>query len=49
MGEKNKEYIDVIIRNAKRLNRLSEDILDTTRIEAKTLNLNKRVLVLSRL
>jgi two-component system, OmpR family, sensor histidine kinase VicK len=42
VGEKNKEYIDVIIRNAKRLERLSEDILDTTRIEAKTLNLNKQ-------
>ncbi len=32
VGEKNKEYIDVIIRNARRLKRLSEDILDTTRI-----------------
>ncbi|MGN6614304.1 MAG: sensor histidine kinase, partial [Candidatus Nitrosocosmicus sp.] len=41
-GKKNKEYIDVIIRNAKRLKRLSEDILDTTRIEAKTLNLKKQ-------
>ena len=41
-GKKNKEYIDVIIRNAKRLKRLSEDILDTTRIESKTLNLKKQ-------
>jgi two-component system, OmpR family, sensor histidine kinase VicK len=41
-GGKNKEYIDVIIRNAKRLKRLSEDILDTTRIESKTLNLKKQ-------
>jgi two-component system sensor histidine kinase VicK len=41
-GKKNKKYIDVIIRNAKRLKRLSEDILDTTRIEAKTLNLKKQ-------
>ena len=41
-GEKNKEYIDVIIRNARRLKRLSEDILDTTRIESKTLNLKKQ-------
>ncbi|HXT84264.1 MAG TPA: hypothetical protein VN704_08030 [Verrucomicrobiae bacterium] len=40
--EKNKEYIDVIIRNARRLKRLSEDILDTTRIESKTLNLYKQ-------
>jgi two-component system sensor histidine kinase VicK len=39
---KNKEYIDVIIRNARRLKRLSEDILDTTRIESKTLNLKKQ-------
>jgi signal transduction histidine kinase len=42
VGKKNKEYIDVIIRNAKRLKRLSEDILDTTRIESKTLNLKKQ-------
>jgi len=41
-GKKNKEYIDVIIRNAKKLKRLSEDILDTTRIESKTLNLKKQ-------
>ena len=41
-SEKNKEYIDVIIRNARRLKRLSEDILDTTRIESKTLNLKKQ-------
>ena len=41
-GKKNKEYINVIIRNAKRLKRLSEDILDTTRIESKTLNLKKQ-------
>src|SRR6476660_1131474 len=41
-GKKNKEYIDVIIRNARRLKRLSEDILDTNRIEGKTLNLNKQ-------
>ena len=41
-SKKNKEYIDVIIRNARKLKSLSEDILDTTRIEAKTLNLNKQ-------
>src|SRR6185503_16983591 len=41
-SKKNKEYINVIIRNAKRLKRLSEDILDTTRIESKTLNLKKQ-------
>ena len=42
VGKENQEYLDVIIRNARRLKRLSEDILDTTRIEAKTLNLNKQ-------
>jgi signal transduction histidine kinase len=31
----------VIIRNAKRLQRLTEDILDVTRIESKLLDLNK--------
>jgi signal transduction histidine kinase len=41
-GKKNKKYIEVIIRNAKRLKRLSEDILYTTRIESKTLNLNNQ-------
>jgi signal transduction histidine kinase len=35
------EYLDVIIRNAKRLQRLTEDILDITRIESKSLDLKK--------
>jgi two-component system sensor histidine kinase VicK len=39
-GEK-AEYLDVIIRNAKRLQRLTEDILDITRIESKSLDLKK--------
>ena len=39
-GEK-AEYLDVTIRNAKRLQRLTEDILDVTRIESKLLDLNK--------
>ena len=38
---KQRELLDVIIRNAKRLQRLSEDILDVTRIESQTLILNK--------
>jgi signal transduction histidine kinase len=38
---KQRELLDVVIRNAKRLQRLSEDILDVTRIESKTLILNK--------
>ena len=35
------ELLDVTIRNAKRLQRLTEDILDVTKIESKSLNLNK--------
>jgi len=36
-----KELIDVVIRNAKRLQQLSEDILDVTRIESQSLQLKK--------
>jgi two-component system, OmpR family, sensor histidine kinase VicK len=35
------EYLDAIIRNAKRLQRLTEDILDISRIESKSLDLKK--------
>ncbi|MFZ0897639.1 MAG: histidine kinase dimerization/phospho-acceptor domain-containing protein [Candidatus Nitrosopolaris sp.] len=35
------EPLNVIIRNAKRLQQLSEAVLDTTKIESKTLRLNK--------
>ncbi len=41
-----KEMIDIIARNARRLQRLTEDILDITRIEGKTLKLNKESFVL---
>ena len=34
-------YLDMIIRNAKRLQRLTEDILDISRIESKSLDLKK--------
>ena len=34
------ELLDVTIRNAKRLQRLTEDILDVTKIESHSLNLN---------
>ncbi|MGH9953538.1 MAG: sensor histidine kinase, partial [Nitrososphaeraceae archaeon] len=44
---KQKEMIDIIARNAKRLQRLTEDILDVTRIEGMTLNLNKESFVLA--
>jgi len=42
-----KEYLDVIIRNAKRLQRLSEDILDITKIESKSLGLKIELFNLS--
>jgi signal transduction histidine kinase len=35
------ELLDVTIRNAKRLQRLTDDILDVTKIESKALNLKK--------
>src|SRR5215467_12458250 len=41
------EYLDVIIRNAKRLQRLTEDILDISRIESKSLDLKKETFNLS--
>ena len=41
-----KEMVDVIARNARRLQRLTEDILDVTRIEGRTLRLNKQNFVL---
>jgi two-component system sensor histidine kinase VicK len=46
-GKQEEEYLDVIIRNAKRLQRLSEDILDITRIESKSLGLKKELFNLS--
>jgi signal transduction histidine kinase len=39
--ENSRSYINPIVRNAKRLQRLSEDILDVTRIESQSLILNK--------
>jgi signal transduction histidine kinase len=40
---KQQELLDVIVRNAKRLQRLSEDILDVTKIESQNLILKKEV------
>ena len=37
-----KEMVEIIVRNARRLQRLTEDILDVTRIEGRSLNLNKQ-------
>ncbi len=41
MDVKQQELLEVIIRNARRLQRLTDDILDVTIIEAKSLELNK--------
>jgi nitrogen-specific signal transduction histidine kinase len=38
---KQEEMLDIIMRNAKRLQRLADDILDVTKIESKSLNLKK--------
>src|SRR5919202_1508657 len=38
------KLLEVISRNAKRLHRLTEDILDVTKIESQSLNLNKEQL-----
>jgi two-component system sensor histidine kinase VicK len=37
------ELLDITIRNAKRLRRLTEDILDVTKIETKSLSLNEEL------
>ncbi|NIO45184.1 MAG: HAMP domain-containing protein, partial [Candidatus Aenigmarchaeota archaeon] len=39
--EEKRRLIDIISRNAKRLQRLTQDILDVTRIESQLLRLNK--------
>jgi signal transduction histidine kinase len=36
-----KELLDTVVRNAKRLKQLTEDVLDVTRIESNSLQLNK--------
>jgi len=45
--EKRDEMINAISRNAARLQKLTNDILDVTRIESQTLNLNKEVINLN--
>jgi signal transduction histidine kinase len=42
--ETSREYLSPILRNTERLQRLTEDILDMTKIESQTLNLNKEQL-----
>jgi two-component system sensor histidine kinase VicK len=39
--EPERAYVETILRNAKRLERLTEDLLDVTRIESHLLHLNK--------
>ena len=41
------ELLDVILRNVKRFQRLSQDILDVTMIESRTLKLNKHAIDLN--
>ena len=41
VDEEKKEILDVVVRNAKRLRQLTEDVLDVTRIESNSLQLNK--------
>ena len=40
-AEERDELLDVIMRNARRLQRLADDILDVTKIEGESLNLKK--------
>ncbi len=37
----NQEFVDVILRNGQRLEKLVEDVLDVTKIESQSLELNK--------
>jgi signal transduction histidine kinase len=41
VNTEDREFVEVIIRNAKRLQRLTEDILDVTKIESRSLKLSK--------
>jgi signal transduction histidine kinase len=46
--ENNDDLLSVIIRNAKRLQQLTENILDITKIENNSMELNKEEFILSR-
>jgi signal transduction histidine kinase len=41
VNTEDREFVEVIIRNAKRLQRLTEDILDVTKIESRSLKMSK--------
>ena len=45
-NEKKQEFLEVILRNCYRLYRITEDILDVTKIESQTLKLNKQMIEL---
>src|SRR5438874_12199469 len=47
--EQYKDLLDAIIRNAKRLLRLTEDILDVTKIESQSVQLRKQRINLNEL
>ena len=40
--ETHRELLEIILRNAKRLKRLSDNLLDITKIETRSFNLNKK-------
>ena len=40
-GNQQQQFLDTILRNAKRLQRLTEDILDVSKIESKSLDVKK--------
>ncbi|MGI0052191.1 MAG: ATP-binding protein, partial [Nitrososphaeraceae archaeon] len=46
-NEKKQEFLQVILRNCYRLYRLTEDILDVTKIENQTLKMNKEMVELN--
>jgi signal transduction histidine kinase len=47
-GFRDKQMLDAIVRNAKRLHKLTEDLLDASRIDSGSLRLNKEVFDLSK-
>jgi signal transduction histidine kinase len=48
-NEKKQEFLEVILRNCYRLYRITEDILDVTKIESQTLKLNKEMIELNKI
>ena len=47
-GENKDDLLNIIIRNAKRLQRLTENMLDITKIENNSMELNKEEFILNR-